>query len=157
MFKEKIPKRLYNIIKSEFGFLALSYTWGIIMSTIGSLIAIPFLFYCLYIKDICEQRGHCYYFKIGEGWGGFSLGPFCFICKDASIATMEHEQGHSLQNCLYGPLMLIFSICSVIRYHYRNFREYINKPCKTKYDDFWVEGQASKWGNELFNNAFRED
>ena len=157
MFKEKIPKRLYNIIKSEFGFLTLSFTWGIVMSLLGFIISIPFFFYCLYVKDILEQYGHCYYFKIGKGWGGFSLGPYCFICEDASIHTTEHEHGHSIQNCLYGPLMIVFSICSVIRYHYRNFREKINKPCKTKYDDFWFEGQASKWGNELFNNALKED
>lgn len=152
-----MPNKLYDIIKDKFGFYILSYTWGIITSLLGFLIAIPFFFYCLYIDDISERKGHCIYFKVGTGWGGFSLGPFCFICKNASIRTMEHEHGHSIQNCLYGPFMLIFSICSVFRYHYRNIMERLNKPCKTKYDDFWFEGQATNWGNELFNNALKED
>ena len=152
-----MPKNFYNIIKDHKSFLELSYSWGLLMTLLGLIVAIPFMLYCLFVEDISEHRGHCIYYRIGKGWGGFSLGPFCFICKDASTRTMEHEQGHSLQNCLYGPLMLVFSLCSVVRYHYRNFREYINKPCTSKYDDFWFEGQASKWGNELFNNAFKED
>ena len=150
-----MPNKFYNIIKKKFGFYILSCTWGILMTILGFLVAIPFLLYNYYIKEIMIKRGHCLYFRIGRGWGGFSLGPYCFVCKDASTSTMAHEHGHSLQNCLYGPFTLIFSICSMIRYHYRNFKEANGNPCKTKYDDFWFEGQATNWGNELFNNALK--
>ena len=148
-----MPAKFYNIIRNKSNFMLLSYTWGIVMTILGFIVSIPFSIYCRYVKDISEQKGYCTYFRFGKSWGGFSLGPYCFVSKTAKIKTLEHEQGHSLQNCLYGPLMLIFSLCSVIRYHYRNIRENINIPCKSEYDDFWFEGQATSWGNELFNNA----
>ena len=152
-----MPKKFYNIIKGRSGFWLLSFTWGLLMTVCGFIVAIPFMFYSDLVEDISEKRGHCTYFRVGKRWGGFSLGPYCFVCNDAGTRTMEHEHGHSLQNCLYGPFMLIFSICSVVRYHYRNIMDKQGKPCKTDYDDFWFEGQATKWGNELFNNAFKKD
>lgn len=151
-----MPNKFYNIVKNKLGFYFLSCTWGLPMTVLGFLVALPFILYNCYVEEIVIKRGHCLYFMIGRGWGGFSLGPYCFVCKDASTRTMAHEHGHSLQNCLYGPCTLIFSICSMIRYHYRNFRETINKPCETKYDDFWFEGQATSWGEELFNNALKK-
>lgn len=156
---KKIPDWFYNIVENELWFWILSATWGILLTLSGFIVSIPFFVYMTIINDCSffNQRGHCVYFTIGKNWGGFSLGPFCFVCENASINTLSHEHGHSLQNCLYGPFSVIFSICSMIRYHYRNFREKINKPCTTKYDDFWFEGQASSWGNEFFNSAFREN
>jgi hypothetical protein len=161
-FKEKclkMPKWFYNIIKSNLWFWILSGTWGAILTLIGFIVSLPFLIYiaCTDDTSFYAEKGHCVYFIIGEGWGGFNLGPFCFVSKTAKLRTYAHEHGHALQNCLLGPFAIPFYLCSVIRYHYRNLREKLNKPCKTSYDDFWFEGQASSWGIELFNNCFREE
>lgn len=93
----------------------------------------------------------CYVFEVKEGWGGLNLGIFTIVCKDASDATKNHEFGHAIQTCVFGPLTpFIVLIPSAIRYWYRNIR-YNSKGItpKTAYDDFWVEGQATKLGNKF--------
>ena len=90
------------------------------------------------------------YKRIGKNWGGLELGCF-FLCDEtAPEHTLQHEAGHGLQNCIWGPLMpFVICIPSAIRYWYRTYT-YKTNPDKywtlPDYDAVWFEGQATKWG-----------
>ena len=134
----KIPKALFYI---------LSFTWGLPMTLIGCIISLG-----LIIVGYKPKRwNYCWYFEVGERWGGFELGT-CFIKdKTYSVHIMNHEHGHGIQNCYLGVLMpFVVSIPSAIRYWYRELK-YERKGLrpKTDYDDIWFEGSATKLGTEL--------
>ena len=133
---------------SKFTFYLLSFTWGLPLNLIGFIVALVML--CTGHKP--RKWGYCYYFEVGENWGGLEFGVFFLVNKNPSNHVRNHEFGHGIQNCYWGPLMpFVICIPSAIRYQYRNIRSrrgYINT---TKYDDFWAEGQATKWGTELIN------
>jgi hypothetical protein len=61
---------------------------------------------------------------------------------------LDHEFGHSLQNCYIGPMMPFISIASAIRYWYREilFWEGIPYENMSDYDDIWFEGTATYLG-----------
>jgi hypothetical protein len=137
----EIMKRL-----SKDTFIALSWTWGIIMTLIG-FIATKFLNLLGY-KTEPNIWGYCT--KVGKGWGGVDLGLYCIVSEDASPRTCNHEFGHAIQNCIFGPLFpFIVAIPSACRYW--NFTSETKKGNADKlpnYDDAWFEGQATKLGNE---------
>ena len=121
----------------------LSFTWGLPLSLIGSLVALVLL--TLGYKPIPHGYGYC--FKIGESWGGLNLGYFSFICKDAPERTPKHEFGHGLQNCYYGIFTpFIVTIPSAIRYWYYMLKYAQGTPVTTPYDAIWFESQATEWG-----------
>ena len=122
----------------------LSFTWGIIMTLVGIIASIGLLF----MGKKPERNQYGFVFKIGKGWGGLSLGPFAIVSEDASQHTLNHEFGHSIQNCQYGFLMVAITLASVFRYHYRNWIKK-HKPNQTlpPYDSIWFEGEASDLGN----------
>lgn len=128
-------------------FYIISFTWGGVMTGIGLLVllvTLPFGKFGIYHGRI--------YKRIGKNWGGVELGCFFLCDKTAGEHTIEHECGHGLQNCLWGPLMpFVICIPSAIRYWYREFiwrfnREKFNK--LPEYDAIWFEGQATKWGKK---------
>lgn len=127
-------------------FYILSFTWGIIMTLIGLCAALY-----LTVRGYKARRyGYCWCFTKGAGWGGVSLGIIMIKCIESGNSTKNHEHGHAVQNCYYGPLHCIFSLMSAARYHYRNYQI---KSGKKKIDDlpdydaFWFEGQATKVGD----------
>lgn len=131
----------------KFWFYFLSFTWGLPMTLIG----------CIAAGILCllgyrpQKWNYCWYFEIGEHWGGASLGIFFIVDKNTNTYLLNHEHGHSIQNCCYGLLMpFIVSIPSCVRYWYRTFK-YLRKGITppTDYYDIWFEGQASDWGMEL--------
>lgn len=126
-------------------FWILSWTWGFPMTFIGSLIFI--LLQLAGIKPSKNQYG--WVFEIGKHWGGVELGPFAIVNENPSQHILDHEFGHSLQNCYIGPLMPFISIASAIRYWYREYlirvkgMKYSELP---DYDDIWFEGTATYLG-----------
>lgn len=121
----------------------LSWTWGILLNIVGAIVFLV-LMCCGYRP---QRHAGSLYIEIGEHWGGFEMGMFFLCQKGASTHTKDHEFGHSLQNCLFGPLFpFLVTIPSATRYHYRNWCTKHGKELTTKYDDIWFEGQASKWG-----------
>ena len=137
------------MIKNKATFYALSFTWGILMTLVGCLAAIVLL--CAGLKP--KKYGYCWHFEIRNVSGGLSLGPFFFTSRVASSHTKNHEHGHGLQNCKYGPYMIVISIMSVGRYWYRELkyhRKGITPP--TAYDDAWYEGEATKLGTEFIES-----
>ena len=122
-------------------FYVMSFTWGLLMNIAGGLLTLCFIFDGY---DPKIYRG-CVCIEVGERWGGLSLGMFIFCQRGASDRLKDHEFGHAVQNCFYGPIMLLFVICSATRYHYITRREKQGKPVP-KYDAWWFEGQATKIG-----------
>ena len=121
----------------------LSLTWGLPMTLIG-LIMSAFLIMLGYKP---KRFGWTFYFEVGKGWGGIDLG-LTFICnKHNNSATKAHEFGHSIQNCFFGPFMLIVvSVPSAIRYWYREYQYRKGIRNLPDYDAIWFEGQATQLG-----------
>lgn len=122
---------------------------------------IPGFFICLFciifLKGKVHKNGYSIIVEVGGNWGGLELGAFALCggyttsCVDTYWYehTRRHEFGHSLQNIIFGPLMLfIVSIPSAIRYWYRH-----NNPDKvtTNYDDIWFERTATQWGTNAID------
>lgn len=124
-------------------FYILSYAWGFPMTLIGIGATIV-----LKIKGCKFQRhGWCHHYECGHNWGGVNFGPVFITAIGASEHTKNHEHGHALQNCIWGPLMpFVIAIPSALRYWVRRLRKDKNKELPA-YDSIWFEGQASKWGN----------
>lgn len=70
-----------------------------------------------------------------------------FVRDQESIDILNaHEFGHTFQNCLFGPFMLLLvSIPSALRWWYQWFRTKKGKP-NTDYDAMWFEDSASQCG-----------
>ncbi|MBQ4381441.1 MAG: hypothetical protein II794_01725 [Oscillospiraceae bacterium] len=134
-------------------FYALSLTWGCITTLGGALVALALLI----TGHRPKKWGYAWCFEAGRGWGGFSMGPFLVTCRDGGQRLRDHEFGHSIQNCRFGPLMpFLVSIPSSTRYRWRLFRERVlKKPSATPYDSVWFEAQATRLGTE-FMTRFRE-
>lgn len=129
-------------------FYALSFTWGIIMTFIG-LVAALFL---VVTGHKPMKHGFCWRFEVGQGWGGVNLGPVIITAANPSERTKNHEHGHALQNCIWGPLMpFVIAIPSATRYW---IREVQSKQGKTlePYDNAWFEGDATRRGTEFMNS-----
>lgn len=127
-------------------FYILSFTWGLPLTLAGLITSLALV--CLRKKP--KRWGGCWYFEIGKGWGGLEIGIVFLASKTASDHTKNHEHGHAIQNCYYGPLMpFIVCIPSCTRYLYRRIRKKLGYSNKTGYDDIWFEGQATRWGTEI--------
>lgn len=99
-------------------FYILSVTWGCILTTIGALVSLILLI--LGYKP--KKWNYCYYFEVGENWGGIELGMFFVTDKSSGIRIKNHEHGHGIQNCYLGVFMpFIVCIPSAIRYWLRKF------------------------------------
>ena len=133
---------------SKLKFYLLSFTWGLPMNIIGGLVALVLI--------LCGKRpkrwNHCFYFEVGEDWGGVELGIFFITNKNPSKHIKNHEFGHGIQNCWWGPLFpFVIAIPSAIRYWYRELVYYINEDKYwdlPDYDDIWFEGQATRLGTK---------
>lgn len=88
------------------------------MTFIGAVIALALI--CVGKKP--KKHAGCTYFNVGKSWGGLELGMFFLTDSRDSVHTKNHEFGHSLQNCLWGPLFpFVVCIPSAIRYWLREF------------------------------------
>ena len=139
------------MVKNKFLFYFLSFTWGLPMTLIGLFAGLS-----LYIIG-CRptKHGYCVRFRVGKGWGGVSFGAVFITCHDAYQHTMDHEHGHSHQNCIWGPLFpFVIAIPSAIRYWYRVWviktgrKTWLELP---SYDSAWYEGGATRIGTEFMN------
>lgn len=134
---------LYNIKINKFLYYLLNLTWGLPLTAVGILCAIPLL-----IAGYRPKRhGGCFYFNVGEKWGGVNLG-LIFITDSLDIPhAKDHEYGHSIQNAILGPFMLVLvAIPSAIRYWIFQLRKALNKP-NPLYDSIWFERDATNFGS----------
>lgn len=129
-------------------FYILSFTWGILATIVGAIVMLGCI---IFTKKKPMRFGDCWYIKVGKIWGGFSLGPFLIVDRVSDLSDIKHEHGHSIQNCVFGPLWLfIIGIPSMTRYWYRKLRKKLGYKNKTKYYDIWFEKQATEWGCKYY-------
>ena len=131
-------------------FYVLSFTWGIIMTIIGMFAAAGLRI----IGKKPTMHGPCLCYVTGTGWGGVSLGPVMIMSEENARGThtKNHEFGHALQNCLWGPLFpFVIAIPSATRLKYREAQEKKGIKLETEYDDIWFEGQATEWGHKYID------
>lgn len=130
-------------------FYVLSFTWGLPMTLIGVVAAAVMLLF-FRKPELC---GYCIRFRIGNGWGGVSLGLTIITDNQSESEITYHEHGHAIQNTLYGFFMpFLVCIPSMIRYWYREYLVRIKGyrySSLSAYDDAWYEGQATRWGTEF--------
>lgn len=132
---------------SKRSYYLLSFSWGLIITLTGCLISLALL-----IAGYKPQRNkYGWSFILNLNNCGFSMGPAAFVCKNPSKHMLEHEFGHSIQNCYFGPLFIfLVALPSMIRFWYR---EYLVKSGKKTYsqlppyDAAWFEGGASELGS----------
>lgn len=123
-------------------FYLLSFTWGIIMTSIGCIISLVLII----IGKKPKKNQYGWYFEIGNGSSGSEFGCMCIVHKNPSQYLLDHEFGHAVQNCIFGPGMVFITLASAIRYHYRKIAFKRGKFNLPGYDDIWFEGQATKLG-----------
>ena len=99
----------------------LSYTWGIIMTLMGSIVATA-----LIISGHKPKRfGWEIYFNVGKNWGGLEMGPFFLTDNFDDYEIKCHEHGHGFQNIVIGPLFpFLVGIPSSIRYWLREMKTF---------------------------------
>lgn len=138
-----------GFILSKTWYYILSCTWGILMTLAGALVA------GILLVAGYEPHKNIYgwYFECGEGWGGFNAGPISIVSKNPHKHTLQHEFGHSIQNCIFGPLILPYVVIpSVCRYWYRTIKNITSPP----YDYAWFEGQATMFGERYYDATTTE-
>lgn len=129
----------------RFLFYFLNLTWGLPLNIVGFIVALVLL--CAGKKP--KRWGDCFYFKVGENWGGFEMGIFFLTDNTPSVTCRNHEHGHAIQNCFFGVFMpFIVNIPSAIRYWYRRIREKKGLVNETAYSDIWFEKQADILGKK---------
>lgn len=127
----------------------LNFTWGLLGTLVGYLL----LLILLPFGNVRSFNGALYLeFKSYKPWG-FSVGTVFFVGKQEkrnpfkSGTIIRHEYGHTVQNAMFGPLMIfLVMIPSFVRYWYRRFLYSIKKQPKRTYDDVWFEGTATQIG-----------
>ncbi len=124
-------------------FYILNLTWGLPLTLFGAIVALGLRI----TGHRARPFGWCRAFEVGEDWGGLELGLFFVRCRNSGRSLSEHEFGHALQNCIFGPVTpVLITLPSAIRYWYRRAAEKSGRRPRGGYDDIWFEGQASRLG-----------
>ena len=109
------------------GYWFIQYTWGIIMTLIGSFVALGML-----ITGHKPYRFHynIYFIMKSIHDCGTEFGPFFILSADCAndLYLKQHEAGHGLQNLWWGPLTaFVISIPSAFRFWLREIKDIKNK------------------------------
>ncbi len=132
----------------EYWFWVLSIFWGTNMTLIGCIV----YFFVRITGHKPYQYNYSYVFELDSMAGGMTLGPVILICKNPSKKLLDHEFGHSLQNCYFGNCMLMISLWSAARYWFRELVKKGFKPFNYElptYDSIWFEGTATYLGTRF--------
>lgn len=141
-----------NPVLFKFLYYFLSFTWGIIANIAGAFISIAMLA----TGHRPRRFGGSVYFECRGDFGGFSYGIFFVKGRGTDDSIRYHEYGHSIQNCMFGPFMIIaVALPSTIRYWYRRVMQKKGRMLKTAYDDIWFEGHATALGRRAFRKYYQ--
>lgn len=128
------------------GYWLLSLTWGSVMSIVSLVV-----FFGAWVLGMRPERYHCCVcFRPKTTWGA-SFG-WCQLSCASSLDA--HEFGHSLQNCVYGPLwVFLVGLPSCIRFQIWGWQiSHGKRPMSDwgrKYESgAWFERQATDWGTK---------
>lgn len=135
-------------------FFILSFTWGLLWTLIGALIAITIITFRGFKDKFKVVQGRVVVVLKNTDFGGISLGLFILVSRD-SKALIQHELGHTVQNVMFGPLfILLIAIPSGIRYQmfgWLNKRHLKKHGEPLNYYSIWFESQATRLGVRYFN------
>ena len=136
-------------------FYFLSFTWGLLYTTAGLFIALIMLL----TGHKPKKWGWSWYFETGKKpWGGAEWGLIFLKDKYSRDSLKNHEFGHAIQNCCYGPLMIpLVSLPSSIRYWFRRISERLGRKPARDYDDIWFEKQATQLGTRQMRLLKQEE
>lgn len=125
-------------------FYFLSFTWGLLYTLVGLFIA----FAMIMTGHKPKKWGWSIYFETGKKpWGGAEWGPVFLKDKYSGDSLKNHEFGHAIQNCCFGPLMIpLVTLPSTMRYWFRRISERLGKKPAKPYDSIWFERQATQLG-----------
>lgn len=128
-----------GFLLSKTWFYILSFTWGIMMTALGMILSLVML--CTGHRP--HKNAYGWYFVTKQNLGGFNAGPCSIVCENPSAHMLQHEFGHSIQNCIFGPFIIPFIVLpSVCRFWYREIK-HTSSPA---YDYAWYEGLATLFG-----------
>lgn len=131
--------------KKKWVYYLLQFTWGLPMNVIGAIVALVLI--CFRKRPYRYGWNLCFELPVNFG---LELGIFFIAPVGGSTHTKNHEHGHSIQNIYFGPFTIgMVSIPSAARFWVRELRYACDRPPKSKYDDIWFEGQATKSGNKF--------
>lgn len=126
--------------KNKALYYILNLTWGLPLTAVGAIVALVLMV----LGKKPRKCGPCIHFEVGKDWGGLSLGLFIFTNENVAKILKLHEIGHTLQNAIYGPFMIILTVISASRYWLcRIFNVSVS------YYSFWLEIDASHIGDSL--------
>lgn len=141
--------------KRIIAFYIASFTWGILWTLIGLVIASAICMINIKNIEVSTYLGRIKVRIKNKSFGGISLGIVFIVDKYNSQRINRHEVGHTIQNCFLGPLFIpLVAIPSGIRYqlfdyldkrHYNKYGKYLD------YDAAWFEHQATVLGEKLHN------
>ena len=136
-----------KLARHKWLYYILNLTWGLPLTLIGFIVTLGLL---LVGKKPKRYHG-IYYFNVGRCWGGFETGLMFVRDTDSTEDVSMHELGHTYQNAILGPFMLVLvSIPSFRRYWYREYnydKQGVTPP--TDYDLIWFEGSATYIGTTI--------
>ena len=138
----------------------LNLTWGLPLTLVGFLVTL----FLLPFGKVTRYK-YSYYICLNRDMNaGLSIGTVFITGRYSSDNLKTHEFGHTVQNAILGPFMLLLvSIPSLIRFWYRRLKLYL-KPSAVlpRYNDVWFERTATDIGNygkaweEFLNGLFKE-
>ena len=120
--------------------VVLDFIWELPQNLCGLVVK---LVYCKYgsRKVQTRKQGECTI----QNWGmssGVSLGWYQYTSQYASIDTVSHEVGHSIQSLYLGPLyLLVIGLPSII---WCALHTYTSLRWKYSYYSFYTESWANK-------------
>ena len=91
---------------SKFKFYFLSFTWGLPVTLLGLVMALV----CVICGKKPKKWGYCWYFDVGEHWGGTELG--IFFIKD-SWTRFKYFRRH-IADCSINQYSVIPSASSAV-------------------------------------------
>lgn len=136
---------------NKVAFYILSYTWGILLTMVGWLVAGVLMLLGYKSHKWAGSR----YFVVGKNWGGLSIGTTIVVSDYSNRADiLNHEFGHSIQNCYFGPFCLfLVTIPSFVRASWRQFVVWVKPEKRWELPDYysiWFERTASELGEANF-------
>jgi len=131
-------------MKNKYLFYFLTFTWGLPLTLAGLLVSLVLLAAGLRPK----RWKWAWYFELGSDWGGVNLGPCFIVDRESTPFLRDHEFGHSVQNCMYGPFMIfIVSLPSAARWWWFRWYERFGQKPPVGYYDAWFERSANEIGS----------
>lgn len=115
----------------------LNLTWGLPLTLVGAIVALVLMAF----GKKPHMYGPCIHLEVGKAWGGLSLGLFIFTDANAADEIKEHELGHTFQNAIFGPFMIVLTLFSSARYWMIKLFG-----VGFRYTSFWLEHDASDIG-----------